>query len=229
MLGLIAGPVDRGRALPPERIYAGPAAAAGVRRRFAPRQRGRHHPHPNSKRESGRIIWKRPGSAKPQQSPAAKRDSSLAERAGRQAPVGRGTCSRLTSRRSPVRARHRPSGFAPRKAAHSRTNRTTKRRLWVAMGGASGTQIGTHLRRVRPTLGGELPRRRPSNPVAAHPRFASWGGDHELSWRTTQLSPAPRSVDIGWRWTRTKEVSHGETPPSPFSPRLRPSTWPRRL
>ena len=52
--------------------------------------------------------WKRLGSGKPQQSAAATRDESLHERYWRQAAVDRSSCSRLTSRRSPVRAGHRP-------------------------------------------------------------------------------------------------------------------------
>src|SRR5215210_2590947 len=54
-------------------------------------------------------MWKRRGSGKPQQTPAAMEGSSLAERPERQAAVDRSSCSRLTSRRSPVRAGHRPS------------------------------------------------------------------------------------------------------------------------
>ena len=48
------------------------------------------------------AVWKR-------QTAAAECDSSLAERPKRQAAVDRSRCSRLTSRRSPVRAGHRPS------------------------------------------------------------------------------------------------------------------------
>jgi Phage integrase family len=54
------------------------------------------------------LMWKRSGSGKPQQAAAAMRGPSLAERRRRQEAVDRSTCSRLTSRRSPVRARHRP-------------------------------------------------------------------------------------------------------------------------
>ena len=60
-------------------------------------------------REAGAIMWKRSGSGKPQQSAAAMCGTSLAERSERQTAVDRSSCSRLTSRRSPVRAGHRPS------------------------------------------------------------------------------------------------------------------------
>jgi hypothetical protein len=53
-------------------------------------------------------MRKRCGSDKPQQSAAAKRDLSLGEPSGRQTAADRSSCSRLTSRRSPVRAGHRP-------------------------------------------------------------------------------------------------------------------------
>jgi hypothetical protein len=55
------------------------------------------------------LMWKRFGSDKPQQNAAARRAWSLPERLQRQAAVDRSSCSRLTSRRSPVRAGHRPS------------------------------------------------------------------------------------------------------------------------
>jgi hypothetical protein len=54
-------------------------------------------------------VRKRLGSGKAQQSAAAVRGKSLAERIERQTAVDRSSCSRLTSRRSPVRAGHRPS------------------------------------------------------------------------------------------------------------------------
>ena len=54
-------------------------------------------------------MWKRCGSGKPQQSAAANSAMWLAEPSERQAAVDRSSCSRLTSRRSPVRAGHRPS------------------------------------------------------------------------------------------------------------------------
>jgi hypothetical protein len=60
-------------------------------------------------------LWKRLGSSKPQQSAADMCGTSLAERVGGQTAVDRSTCSRLTSRRSPVRAGHRP---LPRSLLH---------------------------------------------------------------------------------------------------------------
>jgi hypothetical protein len=54
-------------------------------------------------------MWKRCGSGKPQQTAAANSAMWLAEPSERQAAVDRSSCSRLTSRRSPVRAGHRPS------------------------------------------------------------------------------------------------------------------------
>jgi hypothetical protein len=59
-------------------------------------------PHPRQPKR----IWKRLGSGKPQQS-AATRRPRLAGARERRAAVDRSACSRLTSRRSPVRARHR--------------------------------------------------------------------------------------------------------------------------
>ena len=58
-------------------------------------------------------MWKRCGSGKPQQSAAARGGTSLAERNERQTAADRSSCSRLTSRRSPVRAGHRPSPRFP--------------------------------------------------------------------------------------------------------------------
>jgi hypothetical protein len=57
-------------------------------------------------------IWKRLGSDKPQQRAAAMCGPSLVERLRRQTAADRSSCSRLTSRRSPVRAGHRPSSRA---------------------------------------------------------------------------------------------------------------------
>jgi hypothetical protein len=57
-------------------------------------------------------MWKLFGSDKPRQSAVDMCGPSLAERIERQAAVDRSSCSRLTSRRSPVRAGHRP--FAAR-------------------------------------------------------------------------------------------------------------------
>ena len=54
-------------------------------------------------------MWKRCGGHKPQQNAAASRGESLVQRSERQTAVDRSSCSRLTSRRSPVRAGHRPS------------------------------------------------------------------------------------------------------------------------
>jgi hypothetical protein len=62
-----------------------------------------------------RIMWKRFGSGRPQQSAAALCDLRPGKRGERQAAGDRSNCSRLTSRRSPVRAGHRPlRGSAPR-------------------------------------------------------------------------------------------------------------------
>jgi hypothetical protein len=58
--------------------------------------------------KAGAIMWKRCGSGKPQQSAANWARRSLSERHRRQAAADRSSCSRLTSRRSPVRAGHRP-------------------------------------------------------------------------------------------------------------------------
>jgi hypothetical protein len=63
----------------------------------------------SSKRDGRSAIWKRSGSGKPQQSAADMCAPSLAERPERQTAVDRSSRSRLTSRRSPVRAGHRPS------------------------------------------------------------------------------------------------------------------------
>ena len=53
-------------------------------------------------------MWKRCGSDTPQQTAAAMGASPLVERLERRTAVDRSSCSRLTSRRSPVRAGHRP-------------------------------------------------------------------------------------------------------------------------
>ena len=75
------------------------------------------------------LMWKRLGSDKPQQSAAARRVPSLATRSERQAAADRSRCSRLTSRRSPVRAGHRPSAHLSRTVPHSPANRIGKPRL----------------------------------------------------------------------------------------------------
>jgi hypothetical protein len=54
--------------------------------------------------QSTRIMWNSGGSGQPQQSAAAMCGPALAERTERLAAVDRRRCSRLTSRRSPVRA-----------------------------------------------------------------------------------------------------------------------------
>jgi hypothetical protein len=69
-----------------------------------------------SRVQAGAIMWKRCGSDKPQQNAAAMGGTSLAEWPERQAAVDRSSCSRLTSKRSHVRAGHRPSSRAAPKA-----------------------------------------------------------------------------------------------------------------
>jgi hypothetical protein len=54
-------------------------------------------------------MWKLFGSGKPQQNAVHMRGPALLERSERQAAVDGSSCSRPTSRRSPVRAGHRPS------------------------------------------------------------------------------------------------------------------------
>ena len=70
-----------------------------------------------------RRVWKRLGSGKPQQSAVADCGRSLTTRIERQVAVDRSTCSRLTSRRSPVRAGHHPSLRSPLQKRNVR-NRT---------------------------------------------------------------------------------------------------------
>ncbi|MCE3249692.1 MAG: hypothetical protein K0R41_3517, partial [Geminicoccaceae bacterium] len=84
--------------------------------------------------------WKRCGSGKPQQSAAALFGSSLAERAERQTAVRRSTCSRLTSKRSPVRAGHRPFLIPPKGRGDRHLDR------WAA--GADGPHVSIAGRRL---------------------------------------------------------------------------------
>jgi hypothetical protein len=96
-------------------------------------------------------VWKRCGSDKPQQSAAAKCDSSLAERHERQAAVDRSSCSRLTSRRSPVRAGHRPlarvrlrSETATSRYAHGHVRHASVEALWKRRGSPRQAVASSH-------------------------------------------------------------------------------------
>jgi hypothetical protein len=86
-------------------------------------------------------VWKRFGSGKPQQRAAAMCDPPLAERAERQAAVDRSTCSRLTSRRSPVRAGHRPFSRARVPSCASATNTHDKSRPTGLLRRGRGTAV----------------------------------------------------------------------------------------
>jgi len=105
-------------------------------------------------------LWKQGGSGGPQQSAAAEPQLSLPERWGRQTGVDRSERCRLTSGRSPVRARHRPW---PQPAS---------RRVCLAAGAFAG--VGpSHRREIASSLGPErrtaLDRR--SSAVGPRPRI----------------------------------------------------------
>jgi len=118
-----------------------------------------------------RSAWKRPGSDRPQQGAAATRGSPLAERPERQAAVDRGSCSRLTSRRSPVRAGHRPSSDAS------------------ALPFAAASSAGRRLR--------ERPGKRSTAGQCARRSFAYARARPEKLGRADAPRPLPRDLPIG--------------------------------
>ncbi len=125
--------------------------------------------------DSTRTRWgarKRGGSIGLQQSAALASELSFAERLKPEGTADRSSRPRLTSRRSPVRARHRPSARPPRTAPHSPANRIDKGRLRGHAGPCAGecdadrdaewrVRHGRSTIRPRATAsGGELRRRR---------------------------------------------------------------------
>ena len=111
----------------PSRVLAIAASPLKSRppRVLCPRQSTSWPSRPIPRKPENATMWKRFGSGKPQQSAALWRDHRSRERPERQAAVDRSICSRLTSRRSPVRARHRPSPSSP-------NQRSERQRLTIA-------------------------------------------------------------------------------------------------
>ena len=115
---------------------------------------------------TSRLMWKLCGSDKLQQSAAAKRDLSLGEPSGRQTAADRSSCSRLTSRRSPVRAGHRPFSRA----------RVRSGAAGITPDGPTpaGRCCGSALEAVA-AAAGELDRRADARPLASHVPGATEG------------------------------------------------------
>jgi hypothetical protein len=123
------------------------------------------------------LIGKRARSTKPQQRAAARRSSWLPEPSERQAAVDRSSCSRLTSRRSPVRAGHRPSSGARfwRGTSAVPSNRTAWARVVLGSPGARTVTTSSRLVRVTTPAPRGTPRSRPPpnegwRPWERHPK-----------------------------------------------------------